>query len=321
MNLDNFLVRARRRAVEHFQQPDAWARFSAEDKDQLVKQIAGLPTSVEDNDIAAKQFDHIVLTGQLALMRGEPSFLQCKEKVIVLAAKLETLGNVPMVGAEMPFILEVQTDEYWQDIDAWGLEQMRRRLRALIKLIEGEERKIVYTDFEDEIGDGATIALPDVNIGTDKARFQMKIRHFVQAHADHIAVLKLRRNEQLTALDLQELQKIMIAEGGASGDDFAVADAAGGLGLFIRSLIGLEREAAKEAFAAFTANRNFTANQIEFVNLIIEHLTDRGAMDPRRLYESPFTDVDDQGVSGVFPQADVQSIVRILGDVKAKAVA
>lgn len=67
----------------------------------------------------------------------------------------------------------------------------------------------------------------------------------------------------------------------------------GGRGLFVRSLAGLEREAAKAAFAGFLAVRTLNANQIEFVNLIIEHLTERGAMDPRRLYESPFTDFDE----------------------------
>ena len=63
------------------------------------------------------------------------------------------------------------------------------------------------------------------------------------------------------------------------------------------------------------------SNQIEFINLIIDHLTERGVMDPRRLYESPFTDFDDQGVSGVFPQPDVQRIVGVLNDVRQRAAA
>jgi type I restriction enzyme R subunit len=215
----------------------------------------------------------------------------------------------------------VQTDEYWQDIDAWSLEQMRRRLRSLIKLIEGDERHIVYTDFEDEIGEGTTIELPDVSVGTDKARFQMKVRHFLKQHADHITIQKLRRNEQLTPQDLTELERIMIEEAGASNDDLAGMRDKGGLGLFVRSLVGLERDVAKAAFADFMADNNLNANQIEFINLIVDHLTESGAMDPRRLYESPFTDFDDQGVSGVFRQPDVQRIVQVLNDVRERAAA
>lgn len=321
MTLDNFLVRAKRKSVEHFQQPAAWQTLSAEDREALIADVAGLPSALEDNDTAAKQFDYIVLSGQLALLRNEAAFSRCREKVTALAAKLETLGNVPMVAAEMALILEVQTDEYWQDIDAWSLEQMRRRLRALIKLIEGDERHIVYTDFEDEIGEGTKIDLPDVSVGTDKARFQMKVRHFLKQHADHITILKLRRNEQLTAQDLAELERIMIEEAGASNDDLESMRAKGGLGLFVRSLVGLERDAAKAAFADFMAGKNMNANQIEFITLIVDHLTESGAMDPRRLYESPFTDFDDQGVSGVFPQADVQHIVQVLNNVRERAAA
>jgi type I restriction enzyme R subunit len=44
-------------------------------------------------------------------------------------------------------------------------------------------------------------------------------------------------------------------------------------------------------------------------------------MDPRRLYESPFTDMADQGVSGVFAQAEVQTIVQVLNLVRDRAAA
>ena len=93
------------------------------------------------------------------------------------------------------------------------------------------------------------------------------------------------------------------------------------LSVFIRSLVGLDREAAKGVLAEFMVGRTLTANQIEFIDLIIDHLTERGVMDPRRLYESPFTDLDDQGVSGIFPAADVQQLVQLLNEVKGMAAA
>jgi type I site-specific restriction endonuclease len=57
-----------------------------------------------------------------------------------------------------------------------------------------------------------------------------------------------------------------------------------------RSLVGLDREAAKQAIAGFVSGKTLGANQIEFVSLIVEHLTEHGAMKPELLYESPFTD-------------------------------
>ena len=72
----------------------------------------------------------------------------------------------------------------------------------------------------------------------------------------------------------------------------------GGLGLFVRSLVGLDRAAAKRAFDTFIEGRKLTAHQHEFVDMVIDHLTARGVMDPRLLYESPFTDFDPLGVAG-----------------------
>ncbi|MBV8522231.1 MAG: hypothetical protein JOY71_08905, partial [Acetobacteraceae bacterium] len=67
--------------------------------------------------------------------------------------------------------------------------------------------------------------------------------------------------------------------------------------------------------------RGLTAHQLEFVDMIVDHLTERGAMDPRLLYESPFTDVDPLGVAGVFKEAEVVQLVQILRDVQGRAAA
>lgn len=95
----------------------------------------------------------------------------------------------------------------------------------------------------------------------------------------------------------------------------------GGLGLFVRSLIGMDREAAKAAFAEFLVNRQATANQIEFVNMVVDHLTERGSMDPRMLYESPFTDIDPTGIEGIFDQKATVKFVSILADLQNRAAA
>ena len=58
-----------------------------------------------------------------------------------------------MVRAELELIIEVQTDEYWQDITAAMLEDVRKRLRSLVKFIEKTKRQNIYTDFADLIGE------------------------------------------------------------------------------------------------------------------------------------------------------------------------
>src|SRR5205823_5853792 len=94
-----------------------------------------------------------------------------------------------------------------------------------------------------------------------------------------------------------------------------------GLGLFVRSLVGLDRGAAKEALAGFLAGTALSANQIEFVNLIVNHLTEHGVMAAAMLYESPFTDLTPRGPDGLFSSGQVDEIVKVLETVRATAMA
>src|SRR5215471_14624435 len=100
-------------------------------------------------------------------------------------------------------------------------------------------------------------------------------------------MLKVKRNEPLTATDLKELERIFL-EAGVDETSLGALQTDGGLPRFVRGLVGLDREAAKRAFAEFLEGRRLSADQNEFLNLIIEHLTARGMMDPKLLYESPF---------------------------------
>jgi type I restriction enzyme R subunit len=160
-----------------------------------------------------------------------------------------------------------------------------------------------------------------VPAGTDMDRFRAKARQFLQANQSHIAILKLRRNEPLTPTDLSELERIFAEAGVGTAEDLERIRTEGGLGLFVRSLVGLDRAAAKQAFDAFTQGRNLTAHQLEFVDMMIDHLTARGAMDARLLYESPFTDIDPLGVAGLFKEGEVTELLQILQDVQGRAAA
>lgn len=200
------------------------------------------------------------------------------------------------------------------------LETVRRRLRSLVKLIELKKRPTIYSDFEDRTGPVSEIEVRGIPIGTDMEAFRRKARAFLKPYENHIAVLKLRRNEPLTASDLAELERIFILAG-VDAQSVNRLQAEGGLGRFVRSLVGLDREAAHAAFAGFLNGRTLTANQNEFMNLVIEHLTARGVMDPGRLYEAPFTDFDDLGVEGVFPKADVVKLVEILREIGCRSAA
>ncbi|SHE29528.1 type I restriction enzyme, R subunit [Litoreibacter ascidiaceicola] len=312
MNLENFLVRSKRRSVEKFQKPESWDAIDLDARITLNEEIAGLPTSFEDDPLPAKQFDLLILNAQLLLLQGDAEFSALQRRIIKFASALETLSNVPVVAREMPLILDVQTDDFWTDVTIEILEDIRKRLRLLAGLIKPTERKVVITDFEDEIGSGDEISLPEVGTGFDKARFKMKVRRFIDDHADHIALQKIRRGRPITQQDLDELEAMLVELGVSDREELEEIENSVGLAGFLRQLTGLDRAAAKEAFSEFASENSLSADQSEFMDLLVDFLTENGTVDPRLFYESPFTDIDDMGVVGVFRKPQIRELIEIV---------
>ena len=322
MNLQNFIVRPRRLWVERFAEPKAWEKLEPIHFDELAHHLAGLPTELVDNDVEAKYFDLLMFKLQLALLRVEPGFNSLRERVQNIVRAMSEQDSIPMVRAEMPLIQEVMTDAFWEDVTAPMLDNVRRKLRALVKLIEKTKRKQVYSDFKDRVGEAVRVELPGFTEGNDYDRFRAKARQFLQTHENHITIHKLRRNEALTASDLAELERILMETGTATTQDIELAkQEANGLGLFIRALVGLDREAAKQAFNQFMTGKTLTANQIEFIDQIINHLTQQGWMDAALLYQSPYTDLSPYGVDGIFGTTEVDEIISILDNIRLRAAA
>ncbi len=138
----------------------------------------------------------------------------------------------------------------------------------------------------------------------------------------HITLHKLRRNLPLTATDLAELERLLLENGTATAVDMQRAsEESQGLGLFVRSLIGLDREVATQALNRFVNGKALSSNQLEFVNLIVAHLTKRGVMDAALLYEPPFTNYAPQGPDALFNSEQIEELFVVFDDIRATALA
>jgi type I restriction enzyme, R subunit len=321
MNLDNFVVRPHRRVVERFRDESAWSEIGDDARHELLDEVAPLPSERQLGTEPAKRLDLLMLNMQLALLKQSKSFDRCRKQLLLIAGALEEQFSIPIVAQQQELILEIQTDLWWEGVTAPLLELVRLRLRNLVQHIDRTKQRLVYSDFEDELGAGAQVDLPQIG-AVDFNRFKRKARHWLLEHDDNLTLQKLRRGRPLTRTDIEQLAALLVDAGvGDQAQIDKAAELSQGFGKFVRSLVGLERAVVAEAFSDFVSRSTATARQIEFVELVIEHLTEKGAMDPRLLYESPFTDVAPSGPEHVFELPVTRRLVQVIEHLNHSAAA
>jgi type I restriction enzyme R subunit len=313
MNENNFLVRPHLELVEKYRESPAWETLSIGDLAALADRVSKLPAQLDPEHEDAKRFDMLLLNAQLGVLRSEP-FERQRNKVMQIAGALEDQQTIPVIAAQLELIQDIQHDEWWVNVTYAMLEEVRKKLRLLVPLIERSKKGVIYSDFGDELGEATEIELPGTGgaVGSvEFLQFRKKAEQFLKQNLGEAAVAKVRSGEPLTADDIADLQRILVAGGVGNDESFVEASKkAGSFGLFIRSLVGLDRAAAKAAFADFLDDKRYSKNQIQFVNLIIDELTDRGVVEARRVYESPYDSIAPEGPEAIFVEADLDRIFQ-----------
>ena len=278
--------------------------------------------STKGDDELARRFDVLVLVYQIALLSGSQRTDQYMAKISRTAHALEKKGNIPQVAIHISLIKALQTDHFWESISLKKLEEVRVALRGLIKYLEKEKQGPIYTNFEDELDyDGIVISQPVEGSYISLQSYKDRVEKYVRDNINHVVIRKLSNNVPITPTELDELEKMLFTESVAgSKEDYIKEYGDKPLGAFIRSITGLDQSKVNEAFADFLQVGNLRADQMTFVKTIISYLTKNGTIDKRMLYEPPFTDLNDQGISGVFDNdGDVIKIVKILDGINGNA--
>lgn len=308
----HFLVRPHHRQVEHFRLREGWEHISEDSLREAIEHLSGIVSTDEDEEV--KRFDLLILKLQLALIEPKTgkSTKKLVTKVIQTGQQLEEKIVIEEVKRSKAIIEEVQTDDFWENVTEDDLERVRLALRNLIQYIDKKERKIVYTDFEDQIEDIDEMSeMPET---TDWRDYRVEVNRFIQRHQDHITIQKIRKNKQITEKDIEELEKILFAEGHLSKEEYEKEFGnERPLTLFIKEVLGMDHAAAREAFSEFLEGTTLNANQILFINQVIDFFSRNGTLDPSLLFDEPFTNIHHEGVTGLF---DDDIAIRLVSVIK-----
>jgi len=180
----------------------------------------------------------------------------------------------------------------------------------------------IYTHFEDDLDiEGIVVREPVSNTYTSLQSYKDRVETYIRKNKDQLTIHKLANNIPITKHELAVLENIFFSEEVAgTKQEFVQQYGEKPLGAFIRSITGIEQAALNEAFAEFLQVGNLKADQMTFIRTIISYLTKNGTIDKSMLYEPPFTDLNDQGISGVFDMdADLVKVVRIIDGINGNA--
>ena len=315
LNRENFAVRQHLKYVELYANPDSYNALTYEDTLMMGQELAPLITPEED-DAKALRFDALMYGIELAYLAGK-KYGKARSDLMKKVSAVASVANIPEIMAQSELIDKILHTDYVENAGVNEFEYIRENLRDLMKYIP--KTVLRYdTNFDDEI---LSMDWNESELENDDLKnYKAKAEFYVRQHMDNAAIAKLKSNVPLTAEDVQALEKILWSEVGTKAD-YEAEYGQKPLGEFVREIVGLDMNAAKEAFAQYLNDATLDSRQIYFVNQIVEYIVHNGMMkDLSVLQEAPFTDYG--SIVEVFTDLSVWAGIRqAIERVNANAVA
>ena len=312
---DNFAVRQHLKYVEMYSDETNYQALTYGDTVTVKEEVSPL-IQPEEDEANAVRFDALMYRIELAYLMGKKDIKargDLRKKVKGVAG----VANIPEIQAQTDLIQQILTTDYVEEAGVDEFEEIREKLRNLMKYIPGQKRRY-DTNFEDDV---LSIEWKEAELENDELKnYKAKAEFYIRQHQDNIAIAKLKTNQPLTSTDIESLEEILWKEVGTRSD-YEQEIGEKPLGEFVREIVGLDMNAAKEAFSEYLMDTNLDSRQIYFVNQIVEYIVHNGMLkDFSVLQEAPFTD---QGsVVEIFKDITVwMGIKRVIDSINANAAA
>lgn len=282
---DNFAVRQHLKYVDLYSDQSNYQALSYEDTLLVREELA--PLILPDGDeVSAVRFDALMYGIELAYLIGK-KYGKARSDLLKKVSAISTVANIPEIMVQAELINQILHTDYLDRAGINEFEHIRESLRDLMKYLP--KKKVRYdTNFEDDI---LSIEWKESELENDDLKnYKAKAEYYVRQHQDDLVIAKLKKNKPMTQDDIKTLEKILWSDLGTK-DEYEAEYGDKPLGEFVREIVGLDMNAAKEAFSEYLNEANLDSRQIYFVNQIVEYIVHNGLLkDFSVLQEPPFTD-------------------------------
>jgi len=275
LDRERFIVRKQLCYVDEYAKRTRWENLSKSDIQVINDYLSHLQKPVKGDDELARRFDILLLNLQIMHLTGTGNAQQTIYKIAGIATALSKKDNIPQINNVLPLIKEINQEQFWENITIKAMEDIRVTLRDLIKYLDSDNQKPVYTHFADTINEN--VAEKDIFKGYSNLKsYKERVESYIRQNKTHITIHKLSHNIPITKEELDELEHILFTED--------------------------------------VAESQLTADQMTFLDNIMTFITKNGVFDKSMLMESPFTDMNDQGIIGVFGKRS-SMIVKLIDEI------
>lgn len=296
LNENHIAVRKERELVIKYKKRENWQCLTPVEAQSLRKHLAPL-IFVDDKDFAAKKFDMLCLLEQLSLVDETVDGTKPMEKIRIIGELLERKASIPQVRMCLPTIREVQTVVFWESIHTnaiYGLdnlERVRTELRELVQYIIGSNRETFEINLIDTItneGESQPIVIP--------TSYRQRVLDYLDENIDSPVLQKIYRMEQLTEWDIHELERIFWQELGTKEEYEQTYENqeryrlwGGHIAAFLRSVIGIDRQLAREKYIELIQGGTLTQEQEEYLSDILDYVCQNGDITRESMGQEPFS--------------------------------
>ena len=285
LNRGNFAVRQHLKYVDLYSNQSNYQTLSYEDTLLVKEELAPLILP-DDDEASAIRFDALMYGIELAYLIGK-KYGKARSDLLKKVSAISAVANIPEIMVQAELINQILHTDYLDRAGINEFEHIRESLRDLMKYLP--KKKVRYdTNFEDDI---LSIEWKESELENDDLKnYKAKAEYYVRQHQDDLVIAKLKKNKPMTQDDIKTLEKILWSDLGTK-DEYEAEYGDKPLGEFVREIVGLDMNAAKEAFSEYLNEANLDSRQIYFVNQIVEYIVHNGLLkDFSVLQEPPFTD-------------------------------
>ena len=277
-------VREKIESIEPYRNKESWVCLSEVDVAKL-KNIASLLPRPNENE-AAKKFDVLMLHLQLEKVDSTVNADKAKVSVMTLAKLLEEKATIPLVRTRLNTIREVQAVEFWETSTIDRLERVRKELRDLIQLLEGNRNdKKFIIDIEDTTSSDADAARVQL-----RATYKQRVIEYLANNTGNPTLAKIQNFEQLTTSDINELQRVFWEELGTREEYNEMTLGKrynNNVAAFIRVINGIDRKKALEKYAEFIKGTDLNSEQEQYLKNILDYISVNGDIQLSDFMEYP----------------------------------